>query len=268
MPTHVVRYSGGLSSHLAAHRIVEEVGARNVVLLFADTKEEDADTYRFIREGADALGAELVTVADGRNIWQVFRDERFLGNSRVDPCSRILKRSLIDRWVRENAPESVPVIGYTVCEPVRWERYKAHKPRARAPLMEAPTLRAEEVPIEYAELYPNIRPPRLYLLGAKHNNCGGGCVKAGQKHFAWLLRALPETYARWEREEAALRDLLGDVSILKDRRGGQTRTLSLTQFREQTEAGCVPVGNGEACRCMDGDDTDITTHPEGGSHEP
>lgn len=195
-PTHVINYSGGLSSHLAAHRIIEEAGVRSCVLLFADTMSEDEDLYRYIREGAATLGAELVVVADGRTIWEVFRDERFLGNSRIDPCSKILKRRVLDRWVKANAPDAVRVIGYTSCEGQRWERFKAKHPRSRAPLMEAPTISTEEVAAEHHYLFPTLRPPRLYALGAKHNNCGGGCVKAGQQHFAWLLGALPEVYAK------------------------------------------------------------------------
>ena len=256
MPTHVIGYSGGLSSHLAAHRIIEEIGAASCVLLFADTREEDADTYRFISEGAAALGCELVTLCDGRNIWEVFRDERFLGNSRVDPCSRILKREQLDRWTQENAPDSVAVIGYTSCESQRWARYVARHPKARAPLMEPPTVASSHVPAEFADLFPLLTPPSLYAKGAPHNNCGGGCVKAGQKHFDWLRRTLPETYAKWERNEAALREQLGDVSILTDRRGdGKKKPMSLTVFRERMESGCKPVGAGQACRCMDPDES-------------
>lgn len=254
MPSHVVRYSGGLSSHLAASRIIDEVGAGSCVLLFADTKTEDADLYRFIRQGADALGCELVTVCDGRTIWEVFRDVRFLGNSRVDPCSKILKRQIMDRWVRENAPDSVPVIGFTACESQRFDRYRARKPNARAPLMESPTIESADVAGEFSSLFPDIKPPHLYALGAKHNNCGGLCVKAGQKHFDWARRAIPETYAEWERQEESIRDLLGDVSILKDRRGGNTRTLTLKQFRERMECGGEAVGDGDACRCMEYDE--------------
>lgn len=249
-PLFVCHYSGGLSSHLAAHRIIEEVGADKCVLLFADTKSEDADLYRFIREGSAALGCELVTVADGRTIWQVFRDVRFLGNPRVDPCSKILKRDLLDRWVKQNAPESTSVVGFTVCEPSRFDDFKAFYPKSRAPLMESPTLAAREVEAEFRALFPTIRVPFLYEKGAKHNNCGGGCVKAGQAHFDWLRRTLPERYAEWEREEQSLRDLLGDVSILRDRRGGTTKPLSLRQFRERMEAGCKPEPGGQPCRCM------------------
>ena len=38
-------------------------------------------------------------------------------------------------------------------------------------------------------------------------------------------------------KEQEICELLGDVSILKDRRGGQTRTLTLKDFRERLQAG-------------------------------
>jgi hypothetical protein len=83
-----------------------------------------------------------------------------------------------------------------------------------------------------------IEPPRLYRLGFAHNNCGGFCVKAGQGHFALLLEAMPERYAYHERREQELRDHLGkDVAILRDRHGGETRPLTLREFRERRQAG-------------------------------
>ena len=64
-----------------------------------------------------------------------------------------------------------------------------------------------------------IAVPQLYELGLPHNNCGGGCVKAGQAHFAHLLRVHPCRFEEWEQREQELRDYLGaDVSILDDRR--------------------------------------------------
>lgn len=255
MIEYVISYSGGLSSHLAAHRIIEEAGPDRCVLLFADTRCEDEDLYRFVAEGSDALGCRLVRVADGRDIWQVFKDERFLGNSRIDPCSRILKRELLDQWKSENAHDAAWVIGYTVCEPSRFDKFKARHPNARAPLMEPPTIKSQDVAGEFSSMFPTLRAPRLYAMGAKHNNCGGGCVKAGQKHFDWLRRTLPEVYAKWERGEQELREYLGkDVTILTDRRGGEKKPLSLKQFRERMECGGEAVGESAACRCMDVDE--------------
>ncbi|WP_198164350.1 hypothetical protein, partial [Bradyrhizobium jicamae] len=48
------------------------------------------------------IDAPLVRLADGRTPWQIFRDEKIIGNSRIDPCSKILKRKLSERWLKEN----------------------------------------------------------------------------------------------------------------------------------------------------------------------
>lgn len=295
---HVVNYSGGMSSHLAAKRIVDEVGAENVTLLFCDTKSEDADLYRFVTEGAAQLGAKLVTIADGRTIWEVMAAERYLANTRADPCSKILKRELADAWLLKRfvpavynnekgipacsqcfSPEelkgwrecsggekcwdcgrraAVRVFGFNACEPQRFERTSSRLApwKCRAPLCEDDT-KSTDVRALLAEECPGLRVPRLYDLGAPHNNCGGLCVKAGQGQFAWALAKLPEVFAEWESEEAKLRAQLGDVSILRDRRGGTTKPLPLSVFRARIEAGARPAvapGDDQSCRCFDSDE--------------
>ena len=71
-----------------------------------------------------------------------------------------------------------------------------------------------------------------------------------------LLRVLPEVYAEWERQEEGLRIEFGkDVAILRDRRGGVTKPLPLSTFRQWQEAG-KPCAAEEslACGCFTGDD--------------
>jgi len=81
-----------------------------------------------------------------------------------------------------------------------------------------------------------IEPPRLYAMGFPHNNCGGFCVKAGQAHFALLLRTMPERYAYHEAKENELRASLGwRQTILRDATGGKVKPLTLTEFRERIE---------------------------------
>lgn len=42
----VVMFSGGVGSWAAAKRVAERRGTDGLILLFADTKSEDEDTYR------------------------------------------------------------------------------------------------------------------------------------------------------------------------------------------------------------------------------
>lgn len=237
--SHVVSFSGGACSFWAAVRVVERVGRENVTLLFADTKMEDDDLYRFMRDAVQYLGVPLTTIADGRTPWQVFSDEGMMGNSRVDLCSRILKRELLDQWHRANCLEMTTTIyvGIDWTEEHRLHRLRARKSgwRIEAPMCEAPLWDKCRMTDELRKI--GIEPPRLYKLGFPHNNCGGFCIKAGQAHFAHLLKVLPERYAQHEANEEAMRARLGDVSVMKDRRGGTTATLTMKTLRERIERG-------------------------------
>lgn len=236
----VVMFSGGLGSWAAARRVAATHGTERLTLLFTDTLVEDPDLYRFLKEAASNIGGELVRLQEGRTIWEVFRDERFLGNHRVDPCSKILKRELADRWLKENRDPSTTVVyvGIDWSESHRYERLRERrKPWIyEAPLCDAPYLTKTDILRDLAST--GIRPPRLYGLGFSHNNCGGGCVKAGIGHFAHLYKTLPDVFAVWEREEDALRQYLGgNVSILTDRTGGERKPLPLSALRQRLDRG-------------------------------
>jgi len=232
---HVVFFSGGMSSFFTAVRCKEKHGNQNMRLLFTDTKYEDEDLYRFLREGADYLNCEITWLADGRNPWEVFKDVKYLGNSRIDPCSRVLKREIAKRWVKDNYPDPDSVVlhlGMNVDEEHRLERSKLYwNPyQVEGVLTEPPIIWPNQMSQELEKI--GIDPPRLYAMGFPHNNCGGFCIKAGQAHFKLLLEKLPEKYAEAEMKEEEMRALLNkDVSILKDRRGGTTKPLTLREFR-------------------------------------
>lgn len=238
---HVVMFSGGAGSWAAAKRVAERHGSDELTLLFTDTRIEDGDLYRFLNEAAANVGGELVKIADGRTPWQVFYDRRFLGNTRVDLCSRILKRELAEAWLAEHCDpaDTVVYVGVDWTEVHRYERmrdrYSERGWRFEAPLCEPPYVSKHQMLDALRD--EGIEPPRLYALGFEHNNCGGGCVKAGVGHFAHLLRVLPERFSEWEEEEEALREELGDVSILRDRRGGDTKPLTLRRLRKRIEGG-------------------------------
>lgn len=238
-PKHVVHFSGGSCSWAAGKRVVERHGLDGVVLLFADVRYEDEDTYRYLAEAAANIGAPLVTIADGRTPWEVFRDERMLGNSRIDPCSKILKRQLLDRWAKANCDENtVHHFGIHPSEIDRFIRLRERMaPRkVSAPLCERPILGQRA--IREWEAREGLRRQRLYEEGFPHANCGGRCVKQGQAGWALLLRQRPESFDECERKEQEMRDFLGkDVSILKDRTGGEARPLTLAMLRARIESG-------------------------------
>lgn len=197
MTTHIVQFSGGIGSWAAAQRVVDEHGTDDVVLLFADTQVEDEDLYRFLDDAAAQLGVPVTVVADGRTPFEVFRDQRFLGNSRLAPCSVHLKVRPCRTWLSRNADpaDSVLYIGLDWSEPHRepaitrgWAPWTV-----RYPMCEPPYLSKQDMTDWCAGL--GVRPPRLYELGFSHNNCGGVCVRGGQRHWAHLLQVFPDRYA-------------------------------------------------------------------------
>jgi 3'-phosphoadenosine 5'-phosphosulfate sulfotransferase (PAPS reductase)/FAD synthetase len=240
-------FSGGIGSWATAKRVAKRLGPDELTLLFADVKGdnpsphvgEDPDVYRFIKEAAANVGAELVTVKDGRDIWQVFKDKRFLGNSRLANCSHLLKQKPCRDWLEANCdPENTIVyVGIDWSEIHRVAKIKKnYLPYfAEAPLTEPPYLSKDDM-LAWAKR-EGLEPPSMYAQGFPHANCGGGCVRAGQAQFALLHRINPERFQVWENQERELREYLDkDVAILREDIQSKPVPLTLTRFRERIES--------------------------------
>ena len=190
---HIVSFSGGLGSWAAAKRVAEQHGTDNLILVFTDTLMEDPDLYRFLIEAAADVGGELVWLKDGRNPWQVFRDVKYMGNTRIAHCSKELKSKPFEKWLKEQDFDN-PIIylGIDWTEEHRLithRKYVTH--RVEAPLCNKPLLSQQQIRQMLADT-TNIKLPKLYQQGFPHNNCGGTCVKAGQGQWAKVLKLYPK----------------------------------------------------------------------------
>lgn len=291
---HVVKLSGGRASGVTAGIIVDEHGPSAVEYIFTDTLVEHNDLYRFliqlvgrlhgvyvedllplcaalpeVYEDENGRKAALASLrglaferlpmlhwlADGRTPWDVFRDERMMGSTRMDPCSKHLKRLLSDRYLRSRwtPSDTVVYVGIGHHERKRLTGYWRTEKGApvwkrgicelmlpwdfRSPLADLEGFGAAEMDAWLEAI--GIRRPLLYDLGFGNNNCGGACVKAGHAAWARLLRVCRDLYLWWERKEAEFIKWIGDprASILRDRRGGVTRPLTLRVFRHMLEGG-------------------------------
>lgn len=222
----------------------------------------------------------LVWIAEGRTPWEVFRDVRFLGNSRVDPCSKILKRDFLWRYIETNFNKSNAVIyfGLDANEEHRlmsvWARVNAEwvflnilsytlltesllffAPRERplwkvsSPLIDRFIFK-EQIRGEAEKR--GIRLSESYALGMSHDNCSGLCVKAGHASWKTTLLKRPEAYAYAESEEQSVMALIerDDVGVLRDRTGGSTTPITLSAFRERVEQGAqVDLYDLGGCGC-------------------
>ncbi|WP_099157789.1 hypothetical protein [Virgibacillus ndiopensis] len=237
---HIVFYSGGLGSWATANRVIQRYGKENVILLFTDTLIEDEDLYRFLEDTEKDFGIDITRLADGRDVWQVFKDTRFLGNSRIAKCSHILKQDKSREWVEANykPDECILYLGIDFTEehrrksPIRnWAPYQVEFPMCEEPYV-------NKVDIIKDLESRSIAIPRLYNKGFSHNNCGGFCVRAGQGHFINLLKEMPDRYKYHEEKEQEMLKFLerNDISILTRTKKGQKQILTLKQLREEYES--------------------------------
>lgn len=238
-------FSSGVCSWVEAKLTVAKYGVDGVVLLFADVKGystnpndgEDEDNYRFLEQAATNVGTPLVKITKGVSVWEHFFKEKMMANSRYPICSVDLKRELLDVWMKQNACADTTILHFGI----GWdERHRLDNLRkAKAPWMVesmvCESLLRKEQMMEMLKAV-GIEAPRLYSMGFHHANCGGFCVKAGQAQFALLLKTNPCRYKYHEEKEQQFIAMTGkDVSIMKDRRGGKMKTLTMKQLRERIE---------------------------------
>jgi hypothetical protein len=213
---------------------------------------------RDLRAAALSEIPELVWLVEGRDPWEVFRDKRFLGNSRVDPCSRMGKREPLDTWRLKNCDpaDSAFYVGIGEEEKHRFERLQPRMAEDgwdyRSPLIGRTDSHLNPVLFIRAA---GLEPPRLYLLGYVHNNCGGFCIKAGHAHYANRYRVQPERFAYDAMMEEKLRLFLGrdDIAMMTDRSGGEKRPLTLTEFGARMATAPQTdffYDNDSGCGCM------------------
>lgn len=250
---YIVNFSGGDCSFWAAHRVIERHGKENTVLLFADTLEESESLYTFNRKAEEILGVMITRVSRELKIWDLFRQQGMIGNNRFPICSIYLKRELLDEWMLANFEMAVRqfnfvsetatlYLGFDWTEEHRLKDMRETHPEwsIDAPMQWEPIWDKCKMRIEAEKL--GLPEQELYRLGFPHNNCGGCCVRAGISHWVHLYRTLPKRFIEWEREEIDTANHLTQrgiepLSILKDRREGETNNLYLWQLRQRIESG-------------------------------
>lgn len=232
---HIVSFSGGMGSFAEAAACVEVFGARDTTLLFADTLIEDYDLYRFMGDCVEFLGCEFIVISEGRTPFDVFKAVKFMGNTRIDPCSKILKREFLTAYIRRNyRPDDVHIhLGLDYSESHRLDGVRARTApwTYRSLLVE----RGVIIPKDYSIRF-GIDPPRLYSFGLGHNNCGGFCVKAGLGHYKRLLEGDRRQYLAFENDEAAVYEAVPNAKpFLRKVIDGELRYITLKDYRLMLE---------------------------------
>lgn len=242
--------SGGAQSSIATWLDFQNHPDVFHLLYFCDTGAEHKSTYKFIDEWLKILELDYPNADSAyvqikeMELWELFTIEKFQGNGKNAVCSRKLKqepgRKLENFLGLANAPIT---FGFSMMEQERLDYVKTKKPNAKAPLIEDyPKTFWDKTAMYRFIQSKNIELPYLYKIGMSHNNCGGFCVKAGQAHYAKLLKKDPELYAKHEDKQEKFikslpetsRDKVGFITV---QRKGQKYYLTLKQFRLWVQAG-------------------------------
>lgn len=94
-----------------------------------------------------------------------------------------------------------------------------------------------------------------YAQGFPHDNCGRRCVRAGISQWVRLYHIDEPAFAEWEGEEWEAKGEFEEqgvvpMSMLKDRRGHETKPLYLKDLRQRIESGeQFPLDDWGGCGC-------------------
>lgn len=200
---HIVLYSGGANSAYTAYLVNKEHHA-DTILLHTPTYSEHPDADRFRKQFADYLGLPITVQADGRNIWELIKDNHALPSDRMPFCSRILKIEQSTKFYQSMQDDFIVYYGYDGTE---WRRAQNSYSRlaqlqivAKFPLLESHLSNKVAQNFIRDELKICLPQPYLFL---KHNNCIP-CFKGGEQHFYQVWKHYPEYYEKAEKAEDSI----------------------------------------------------------------
>lgn len=244
----VISFSGGLGSFLSAYLLRD----KDCELVFCDTLTEDPDLYRFIDEVAEKLKLPLIKLRDGRDVWQVFEDVKFIGNSRIAPCSKELKTKPFRKYLKENyKPEDcILILGFSGNELHRLERAKKNWQPYKVDSVIKDLIFTRDAALKALKEL-DIRIPKLYELGFEHNNCGGFCVRAGTAQFRKLYKEFPERYKHHAEQEQRLLNIIPTTKpFLRKTINSKLNYITLKDFEAEAKTCQLDLNYG-GCGCFD-----------------
>lgn len=252
----VVKYSMGICSAYIAARLKET--CHDPICLFSDTKREDKDTYRFGIEVAERWQLNFCEISDGRDLWDVWRQQHIIPARQIAQCSRTMKiipgEKLLKNW-----PTGTPVrvaIGYDCDEQDRIDeflRYFNYPDYITPwfPLMDWGVTKQECFGFF---LQSGVVPPRIYRH-FQHANCIP-CKNFREKDWFALAYHYPEYFAeslafeaesqQWEKPGRFMQDgpLLSELVIpskTPSRKGRRKLAMHEPAFSFHSDCGACAV---------------------------
>jgi len=193
--------------------VLPEYPSERVVIINAYIKEEHEDNQRFLRDCERWFDHPIMQVRDekcGASCREVFRRKRFLKNKNGAPCSRALKRDVLEQ---HSLPDDIFVLGYTAEEEDRLNRFidANNSRRVLTPLIDRGLTKSDCLAMIQRA---GIELPMMYRLGFNNNNCIG-CCKGGMGYWNKMRQMFPSDF----QEIADIEESLGPTAYLfRDRK--------------------------------------------------
>ena len=211
-------FSGGITSAVACKIAINLFGVENCRCVFMDTKNEDPDTYRFLRDCEDWYGLSIESITNEKydNIQQVWRKFKSLNVAHGAICSSELKRELRKAWQVHNN-YSFQVFGFDIGETNRAKSFTLNYSETNPiyPLLLFGYSKSKCIEIVTKV---GIDIPVTYKYGFNNNNCfKTGCVQGGIGYWQKMQREWPDKFDAMAAEEHLLTEMKGvPVTMLKD----------------------------------------------------
>lgn len=272
--SHIVSFSGGVTSWAAAKRVVEHYGPEQTTLLTADTGGEAEDWLDHVHASAKDVGAAehvIVRSAKYTDIYDLAVKTSSIPSVIRGTCTIELKVVPITRWIYDHAaPGYTQHFGFDWTEQHRLDKLRASAARydgvddhqrIQAPLLWNPLIDKSQCLDMLAA--SGLTMPAAYKEGHAHNNClATGCFKANRKAWLKLLEQRPEAYIRSERFEADFRTHINPSSAIlpadtaERRQGKHGPTLKELRTRYHNSPKLPIAVDDSPCSCFTADDLD------------
>ncbi len=198
------QFSCGAASAVATKIALAQFPDRELLIVNAFIREEDADNRRFLADCEQWFAHPITVLRDekyGASIFEVWKRKRFMKGLRGAPCSRELKRKVLDQVRR---PDDIVIFGFTVEEEGRFEDFQDRNPdiRAVAPLVERGLTKGDCLGmVERA----GIVLPLAYRDGFANANCAA-CPKGGEGYWNRVRIYRPDAF----KEAMSIQEEIGE----------------------------------------------------------
>lgn len=219
----VSQFSCGAASAVATKIALDQHGER-VHVINAFVADEDSDNRRFLVDCERWFGRAITVLRDekyGASAANVWRTRRFIVNRNGAPCSKALKRDVLNAY-REDG--DLIVLGYTA-DARDVDRYNRFIDANASTLVWAPLI---DQGITKRDCFARIAEagielPRMYRLGYHNANCPK-CPKGGMGYWNKIRIDFPENFE----EMASIQDTLGQGSyFFRNRETGERISLRM-----------------------------------------